>query len=106
MLDTTFDGDGVAYVDFHAFEAATDVVVQNDGKVIAVGVASNGAGGDFALARFNVDGSFDAAFGIAGKVATDVSADDNVSQAALTSDGKIIVVGTNDIGPVRGFSVV
>lgn len=106
MLDTTFDGDGVAYVDFQAFDAATDVVVQSDGKVIAIGVADNGVGGDFALARFNVDGSLDTAFGTAGKVTTDVSGDDNVSQAALTSDGKIVVAGTNNSSSFRGFSVV
>jgi len=106
MLDTTFDADGVAYADFQAFDTARDVIVQNDGKVIAIGVTDNGVGGDFALARFNANGSLDAAFGTAGKVTTDVLGDDNVSQAALTSDGKIVVAGTSMVGAFRGFSVV
>ncbi len=59
MLDTTFGSGGQVLTDFLDFDNATSIVVQSDGKAIAVGTASSGVGSDFALARYNVDGSLD-----------------------------------------------
>src|SRR5262249_1120846 len=50
---------------------ASDVKVQPDGKVVVAGTASS----DFALVRYNYDGSLDTAFGgpsAKGKVLTDI----------------------------------
>src|SRR5438128_1075070 len=57
LLDGTFGVGGVAITPFAAGSAtANSVAVQADGKVVAAG----SVGGDFALARYNADGTLDA----------------------------------------------
>jgi len=68
---------------------AQAVVVQRDGKIIAVGSA-NGC----ALARYNVNGSLDPTFGGSGKVVTQVAGKAvSCAAAALQSDGRIVAAG-------------
>jgi uncharacterized delta-60 repeat protein len=43
-------------------DEANDVAIQADGKIVLVGVCSNGSNKDFCVARLNVDGSLDASF--------------------------------------------
>ena len=46
-----------------AGDAANDVAIQANGRIVAVGVAGGGAtGDDFALARYNPNGSLDTSF--------------------------------------------
>ena len=53
-----------------------------------------GAGGDFALARYNPDGSLDPSFSGDGKQTTDFVGDrDAATGVALQGDGKIVAVG-------------
>jgi uncharacterized delta-60 repeat protein len=76
------------------------VQVQSDGKIVAAGWAF----GDFALARYNSDGTLDTTFGSGGKVLTAF----NKSQGArgydlvIQPDGKILVAGYSDQGTGRG----
>src|SRR5438045_682597 len=80
-MDPTFGGTGNVAVDFGApytVSLATKETLQLDGKVIVVGMASRGTfsnptGEDFALARFNPDGTRDASFGTLGQTTVDVS---------------------------------
>src|SRR5918992_2510693 len=60
-LDPTFDGDGKVTTDFAgSFEIAGAVAIQGDGKIVAAGTAADVSGiSDFALARYNADGSLD-----------------------------------------------
>jgi uncharacterized delta-60 repeat protein len=90
-LDTTFSGDGKQTIDFGAgYDAASDVAIQADGKVVAVGPG----GGDFALARFTPDGSLDTTFSDDGKQTTDFAASDDAAAAvAIQPDGRIVAVG-------------
>jgi uncharacterized delta-60 repeat protein len=109
-LDPTFDGDGIVTTTFTGgFAAATDLVIQPDGKIVAVG-----AGGipgffgnlDFAVARYNTDGSLDTTFGSGGKVATDLGdKSDGARGVAIQSDGKIVVVGRTRIAFQNVFAV-
>ena len=46
------------------------VTIQSDGKIVAAGVSYNGSNNDFALVRYNTDGSLDASFDNDGKVTT------------------------------------
>jgi len=69
------------------------VVVQPDGKIVAVGEASVG-NGDFAVIRLNPDGSLDPDFGTGGVVTTDVGVDDRAAAVALQEDGRIVVAGS------------
>jgi len=95
-LDTSFDTDGTATTDFFGeSDCSYSVVLQPDGKIVVAGYSSNGTNNDFALARYNIDGSLDASFGIDGKVTTDFGAGDFGRSVVLQPDGKIIVVGNS-----------
>lgn len=75
-LDTTF-GDGGKTVT--NIGDGTDIVFtlarQPDGKIVAAGSAafSQSTAQDFALIRYNTDGSLDAGFGVGGKVTTAIN---------------------------------
>ena len=87
-LDTSFSGDGKQTT---GFGAAAGVALQADGKIVAVGEAS--ATGDFALARYNPNGSLDTSFSGDGKQTTDFGGDDRARAVAIRADGKIVAVG-------------
>ena len=48
---------------------------------------------DFALARFNTNGSLDAPFGSGGSVITDLGGDENALDLAIQSDGRLVAAG-------------
>jgi uncharacterized delta-60 repeat protein len=108
-IDATFGGDGLVTTDFVATAGKADearaVLVQPDGKIVAAGIADLGTlstVGDFAVARYNVDGTLDNTFSDDGMVTTNIG-HDNIWGAALQDDGKIVVVGNSsgDFGIVR-----
>ena len=95
-LDPTFSGDGRQRTDFRSgLSQAAATVRQPDGKivVIGVGVSGGGDGGDFALARYNPNGSLDPSFSGDGRQTTDFAGLDSASAVALQADGKIVAVG-------------
>jgi uncharacterized delta-60 repeat protein len=95
-LDTTFGGDGKVTTNFTSrLDAAWDVAIQSDGKIVAVGDAGFRTGNSrFAVARYNTDGTLDTSFGGDGKVTTQFTRhDDPVAGVALQADGKIVVSG-------------
>jgi uncharacterized delta-60 repeat protein len=94
-LDTTFSEDGKQTTGFED-GFATDVVVQPDGKIVAVGATEFFPAGDFALARYNPDGSLDTTFSEDGKQTTDFGggAEPEVARGVvLQPDGRIVVAG-------------
>jgi len=97
-LDTTFDGDGV--VQLTSGPIARAVLVQSDGMVVVAGEDANSHGA-FTLARVNDDGSLDATFGTAGVVKTSPSGMyfNDIRDAVLLPDGRILAVGTTGVGP-------
>lgn len=94
-LDSDFDSDGKLTVDFDSQnDRAYGVAVQPDGKVIVAGYARIAGDDDFAMARFNTDGTYDASFGSGGKVTTSFSSGNEVAFTMLLQpDGKIILAG-------------
>src|SRR5438067_1770070 len=102
-LDPTFGNGGVVQTTFGDSAAeGNDVVLQADGKIIVVGFTGAGSYSsfnNFALVRFNSDGSLDQSFGVGGKVK---SARGVATSAALQADGKILVGGTYDTGSSNG----
>src|SRR6266508_2960252 len=89
-LDTSFDGDGKVTTDFGGLDEALGVAIQPDGKIVAAGTN----GGDFALARYNRDGSLDTSFDGDGKVTTDFGAPfDLALGVAIQPDGRIVAAG-------------
>jgi uncharacterized delta-60 repeat protein len=97
-FDASFDGDGFVLTDFlGTSDEAFSVFVLPDGKILAGGVSNAGILQDFALARYNPDGSLDNTFGNEGKVITDINGGyDNIIEIARQSDGKIIAAGTGN----------
>lgn len=97
-LDTTFGSGGKVTTDFDTFnDDAFSVLIQSDGKIIAVGSAKNPANFyDFAAVRYLANGAIDTTFGTAGKVRTDfgMAYFDQARSAALQPDGKIVAAGT------------
>jgi uncharacterized delta-60 repeat protein len=95
-LDTSFSGDGRQTTDFlfGAGDSASDVAIQANGRIVAVGLASGGATGqDFALARYNPNGSLDTSFSGDGRKRTSFGAFDIAHGVALQGDGRIVAVG-------------
>jgi uncharacterized delta-60 repeat protein len=102
-LDTTFGNGGKVTTGFFGFEdVANALVLQPDGKIVAAGYASKqtNAGNknfnsqDFALARYNTDGSLDTTFGTGGTVTTDFFGfQDQALAVALQPDGMIVAAG-------------
>ena len=90
-LDTSFSGDGVIVTDFAADSAGQSVKVQSDGRIL-VGGFSNG---DFAMVRYNTDGSLDTSFSGDGKVTTDIGGYDGINGIVIQADGKIVAVGVS-----------
>jgi uncharacterized delta-60 repeat protein len=99
-LDESFDADGLVTTDLGSFDdGANSVAVQADGKIVAAGHSnqflSGSNGYDFALARYNADGTLDADFGTAGKITTDFgNFDDFAHSVAVQADGKIVAAGS------------
>lgn len=101
-LDTTFGNGGKVVTDFGLGDNAEAVLVQNDGKIVAVGVS----GTDFALVRYNTNGSLDSTFGNGGKLTTDFFGGTDLAFAAvLQKNGKIVAVGTASRGSEYFFAL-
>ena len=95
-LDTSFSGDGKQMTDFGfgADDGASGVVLQGDGKIVAAGTAAGGAtGNDFALARYNPNGSLDPSFSGDGRKRLSFGGDERAFGMAIQANGKIVVVG-------------
>ena len=76
-LDTTFSDDGLVTTSIVGADIGSAMVIQTNGKIIVAGRAANAIGDDdFALARYNTDGSLDTTFDGDGKVITSIGAGD------------------------------
>src|SRR6266568_2136528 len=110
-LDPSFGTNGKVATDFHgSTDVARAVALQPDGRIVVAGYALrlDGPAFDFALARYNADGSLDASFGVGGKVATDFAGAGGSEQAhalALQPDGKIVAAGWTSSAGVSGFAL-
>ena len=78
-------------------DIAAALLIQPDGKILVSGSTYRDATGyDFALIRYNADGTRDAGFGTGGVVTTNITRDDWAASLALQADGKIVVAGYTD----------
>jgi len=96
-LDAGFGTDGLVVTSVGTSGSqigAAAVAIQPDGKILAAGTAADVMTGDeFALVRYDTDGSLDASFGIGGIALTSASVDSGASAIALQSDGNILLGG-------------
>ena len=105
-LDTSFNGTGKVTTNFGGDGNAEgqSVAMQIDGKIIVVGFATVAAVQQFAVARYNADGTLDTSFGGTGRVVTAVGiSGSNATGVALQKDGKIVVSGYGVNNSGRGY---
>ena len=105
-LDTSFSGDGKQTTEFGGDDAAGGVALQAGGKIVVAG--AGGLNSDFALARYDANGSLDPSFSGDGRQLTNFGGDDRALGMALQGDGKIVAAGvgfgtdrTNDFAVAR-----
>ena len=119
QLDRAFGASGIASTGFvFDGDSGTAVAVQPDGKIIWVGSQGNPAftpGGtfEFAVARFNPNGTLDTSFGSGGRVGTEffapplAGAQEFADAVLVQPDGKILVAGSarqgqDKFAPIQG----
>ena len=111
-LDRSFGNGGIVTTTFPEGSYASAVALQPDGKIVAAGtvfvnfIPGESSDTDFALARYNPDGTPDATFGNGGQVSTDfVGLEDDAFSVLIQPDGKIVAVGSaNDPATFYDFA--
>ncbi len=106
-IDNTFGTNGATITPIgNASEIALGVSIQKDGKIVAIGFSNNGANNDFAVVRYNTNGTLDTSFDGDGKLTMPIgSGSDNSNGIAIQEDGKIVVVGRALIGANFDFAI-
>jgi uncharacterized delta-60 repeat protein len=97
-LDPAFGNAGRVMTDFdQSTDIAHAVAMQADGKIVVVGTTyrnTDYSSEDFAIARYNANGTLDPTFGVNGRVTTDFPGLAAVASAVVVqADGKIVVAG-------------
>lgn len=102
--DTAWGNNGVITAAIPGGDAVSwDMALQADGKILLAGyVRPSGGGSDFALIRYNPDGSLDAGFGSGGIVTQTLGASDYAYGVLVQSDGKIVLGGLAGTSPAAG----
>lgn len=109
-LDLAFGNAGKVVSSFSSsIERANAVGLQSDGKIVIAGFASYAATGkDFLVARYNTDGTLDAAFGNNGSTTLDLQlgSDDVANGLVIDNQGRIILAGNSDDGINKNAALV
>jgi len=110
QLDMTFGSSGSTKTDLgNGYEdGSSDSAIQADGKIVSVGAAlPDSYDLDFAMVRYNADGSLDQGFGSGGKVVFGLEnlRDEEFTSVALQTDGKIVVLGDSNSSANSGLLV-
>jgi uncharacterized delta-60 repeat protein len=102
-LDSSFGSNGV--VSMPPFHFISSVAVQPNGKIVAGGGTPLNSPFDFAVFRFNSDGSPDLSFDQDGIISTPISKDyDAVRSIVIQADGKIVAGGWSNNGSNNDFA--
>jgi uncharacterized delta-60 repeat protein len=103
-LDPGFNAGGKVLTVVGTNDSATyALAIQPDQKILTAGVGN----GDFALVRYNANGSLDPTFGNSGIVTTPIGAGNDTARAlALQRDGRIVAAGFSYNGANDDFALV
>ncbi|WP_337866378.1 T9SS type A sorting domain-containing protein [Ignavibacterium sp.] len=105
-IDSSFRHRGYITKDFGKDDRAFDIAVQNDGKILVCGFAER-FNWDFAVSRFNQDGSIDTTFGEKGSLLLNIGTYNDVAfSIKVQKDKKIIVCGWTYIFGSWDFAIV
>jgi uncharacterized delta-60 repeat protein len=93
-LDPAFDTDGRLTTDLGpSQDQVWGLAIQGDQRIVAAGYTFNGTDLDFAVLRYETDGSPDLTFSGDGRQTVDFGTGDTAFAIALQPDGKIVAVG-------------
>ncbi|MEZ5425082.1 MAG: delta-60 repeat domain-containing protein [Pyrinomonadaceae bacterium] len=97
-LDPTFDSDGVVFTAVSSGnDEANSMVIDSAGRIVVAGYSDNGSDNDFAVVRYNTDGSLDTSFDSDGIVTTDFNSNQDLANSvAIDSQGRIVVAGLSN----------
>ena len=106
-LDASFGNNGKLIGDYYQGNTVFNAsILQPDGKILVAGTTWNGTNTDFAIARYNNNGTPDKTFGNNGRQITDFGRTEIAVSIALQTDGKIVVGGnSNDEINIYQFAV-
>jgi uncharacterized delta-60 repeat protein len=99
--DSTFAGDGYAFISNGYRDECRAIKIQTDGKIVVAGRLRNQSDGinDYEINRLNTDGTLDNSFSSDGALVIGIGAtDDLATSTALQQDGKIVVAGYSNAG--------
>ncbi|NQT78294.1 MAG: hypothetical protein HQ565_11305 [Bacteroidetes bacterium] len=109
-MDNSFGNGGLVIFDGGTdSDMAVSMVLQGDGKILIGGSGYNQLTtvDDYAMVRFNADGTPDNTFGTGGLVTTDIDGNlDNAYAMAIQDDGKILLAGEAYTGGKRNVGIV
>jgi uncharacterized delta-60 repeat protein len=91
------------------FDQIHALALQPDGKLVAAGFSVHGPGaqGEFALVRYNPDGSLDRSFNATGIVTTPIGPSEDWARAlVIQPDGKLVAAGYTSYGEKSAFALV
>jgi uncharacterized delta-60 repeat protein len=96
-LDVSFGTSGKVTADIGGGDdRSLSAVLQSDGRIVLAGYHRKDSIYDFALIRYNTNGTLDTSFGTGGKVITPLGIGDSIATSvALQSDGKIVAAGSS-----------
>jgi uncharacterized delta-60 repeat protein len=93
-LDSGFGESGKVTSEIGASsDSASSVALQDDGKIVVAGDTLAPYINDFAVARYNANGSLDTSFNGTGKASADFGKIDYGQSVAVHGDGRIVVAG-------------
>jgi uncharacterized delta-60 repeat protein len=107
-IDNSFGIDGIVHTDFiNASPSAVNALaIQQDGKIIAAGSAFTNGNGNFAMARYDVNGNPDLTFNGIGQTTTDFSFNDVARSVVIDNTGKIYLGGQSmDASNLSRFTI-
>ncbi len=94
-FDSTFGTNGIVTTAIGDISQAYDVALQADGKIVVVGSTTSSSNflNQFAIARYNTDGSLDNTFGTNGIITTAIGNNSIANAVDLQTNQKILAAG-------------
>jgi len=106
-LDTGFGANGVVTTDFGAgHDYVRALALQPDGRIVVAGQSASATVADFAVVRYEADGTLDASFGSGGAITVDFFGSiDGATCLVRQPDGKLVVGGAARNGAVGALGL-
>ncbi len=102
-LDTSFNSTGIINQNFSGSsdDRAASISIQNNGKVVAAGTSTTSGNYDFAIARYNSDGSIDTRMDISNTLGGTINYTENGSAVVMDSD---VVIFDSELSSANNFA--